>query len=274
VKNAAAGDVAAGDVAVKDAIIKDEIIHRIGSALRDYEKRRGLEGFWKEPLTAFLSAADPRLPGLKKSVSPGHLLPGEVLPGAGGIVCFFIPFQDRIVEGNTAAGRCSREWAAAYIHTNDLIARIGDEIGALMAEKGFSTGKIKATHNFNEQTLISDWSHRHIACLAGLGSFGLNNMLITGAGCCGRVGSVVTGWGPVPSPEPFRERCLHRLRGGCGLCRTRCPAGAYRGGGFDRRACYAQCLMNAGIYRDLGLADVCGKCLTALPCSTRDPSVQ
>ncbi|MDR2158803.1 MAG: hypothetical protein LBP23_01910 [Treponema sp.] len=252
--------------------MKDAIIRRIGTAVPGYEKNRGLEGFWKKPLTAFLSAADPRLPGLKKSVSPGHLMPGEVLPGAESIICFFIPFTDRIIESNAGEGPCSREWAEAYVRTNELIARIGDEIGALMAERGFRTGKIKATHNFNEKTLISDWSHRHIACLAGLGSFGLNNMLITDAGCCGRVGSVVTSWGPAPAPEFFRERCLHRLRGGCGRCRTRCPAGAYGPGGFDRHACYAQCLDNAEKYRSLGLADVCGKCLVSVPCTRRDPS--
>ena len=42
------------------------------------------------------------------------------------------------------------------------------------------------------KNLISDWSHRHVAVIAGLGKFGLNNMLITDNGCCGRVGSFIT----------------------------------------------------------------------------------
>ncbi|WP_338094171.1 hypothetical protein [Methanorbis furvi] len=33
------------------------------------------------------------------------------------------------------------------------------------------------------------WSHRHFAVLAGLGTFGVNNMLITRMGCYGRVSS-------------------------------------------------------------------------------------
>jgi epoxyqueuosine reductase QueG len=43
---------------------------------------------------------------------------------------------------------------------------------------GFKSNVLPATHNFNEETLISDGSHRHVAVIAGLGIFGLNNMLI------------------------------------------------------------------------------------------------
>jgi hypothetical protein len=41
--------------------------------------------------------------------------------------------------------------------------------------------------------------------------------------------------------------------------------------GFNRHACYAQCLCNAERYQELGLADVCGKCLINLPCSYQSP---
>ena len=38
----------------------------------------------------------------------------------------------------------------------------------------------------------SCWSQRHVARIAGLGSFGMNQMLITESGCCGRFFSVIT----------------------------------------------------------------------------------
>jgi ferredoxin len=106
-------------------------------------------------------------------------------------------------------------------------------------------------------------------------------MLITDRGCCGRFGSLVTDL--PPPPEGLKtgmvpvgtagERCLYKRKGGCGLCRKKCPAGAYAvDGTFNRKACYGQCLKNAEIFRDIGLADVCGKCLVGLPCSDKAPA--
>ena len=49
-----------------------------------------------------------------------------------------------------------------------------------------------ATHNFDEAKLVSYWSQKHVAYMAGLGKFGLHHMIITEKGCCGRLGSIVT----------------------------------------------------------------------------------
>jgi epoxyqueuosine reductase QueG len=237
---------------------------------------------WKPPLTAFVSATDSGFARLKEAVSPSHLLPEDVLPGAKTVISFFIPFQDRIVKSNENGDAASREWAEAYVRTNELIKRTSETLALLLEHNGFRAGQIPATHNFDEERLISNWSHRHIAHIAGLGSFGVNNMLITDLGCCGRFGSLVTDWEPEtgtdcngtnrpPSRQNAAERCLYKRNGSCGLCRAKCPAGAYPSGIFDRRICYQRCLQNAALYRGLGLADVCGKCLCGLPCSTRTP---
>lgn len=254
-----------------------EVTARIIETLGEYERSHGLPKSWKTPLVAVASAANANFARLKEVVSPTHLLPEDILPGAKSGVSFFIPFEDWIVHENTGEGPASRSWALAYLQTNDLIAHINVSLESLFQSRGAATGKIPATHNFDEERLLSDWSHRHIAYIAGLGSFGLNNMLITSQGCCGRFGSLVTDFA-FPEAEyarqgPFPERCLHKLRGICGLCRTRCPAGAYTPEGFDRHRCYARCLENARRYESLGLADVCGKCVTGLPCSLRDPSL-
>jgi epoxyqueuosine reductase QueG len=261
------------------AIIRDTV--------REQNARRP-RPFWTEPLSAFLSARDPRLPWLKEAVSPEHLLPEDLLRGAKTVISFFIPFEERIVAGNIPGLDASREWAEAYILTNELIQTVSGELAAFLRQNRFHAGLLPATHNFDEKKLISRWSHRHIAFLAGLGSFGLNNMLITSRGCCGRFGSLLTDWeepGPAAavaataadaaSPAavlPVRERCLRKSGGTCGLCQKKCPAGAYPGGVFDRRICYDRCLKNAELHRETGLADVCGKCLVGLHCSTRTPA--
>ncbi len=43
------------------------------------------------------------------------------------------------------------------------------------------------------------------------------------------------------------------------------------GVGFDRFRCYDMCLKSGEQFEDLGLADVCGKCVVGLPCSHCDP---
>jgi epoxyqueuosine reductase QueG len=251
---------------------------------------------WESPLCAGVSSDDPGFAELKNSVSIDHFLPQDILPGAKTVICFFIPFDKAVIRSNAMveipgelpdAGPescfASEEWALAYILTNSLIGRIGEALESFLAARGFRVGKIPATGNFDAARLISDWSHRHIARIAGLGSFGMNNMIITGKGCCGRFGSLVTDWEwtgnspPERKGAPYRERCLYKLGKPCLVCQKRCPAGAYdrRGGGpdFDRRRCYAMCLKNAERFKRLGVADVCGKCLVMLPCSTRDPSL-
>ena len=234
---------------------------------------------WKKPLVAAVRADHPDFATLKTAVAPTHLLPEDVLTGAKSVVCFFIPFADFVAESNREPGSASAEWAHAYVSTNALIAAISDRVEALLETEGFSAGKIPATHNFDEVTLMSDWSHRHIAHIAGLGEFGINNMLITAAGSCGRLGSIVTDCelDTVPIPPPHRERCLFKLNGSCGACIRRCETGAYerKANGsiaFNRARCYAVCLANAETHKPLGYADVCGKCLVGLPCSTRSPA--
>jgi hypothetical protein len=69
----------------------------------------------------------------------------------------------------------------------------------------------------------------------------------------------------------LKEKCLQKLYGTCGICRARCVAKAYEGNVFNRARCYEKCLENAEYHKETGYADVCGKCLTGLPCSTGEP---
>jgi epoxyqueuosine reductase QueG len=229
---------------------------------------------WGQPLTGFARADDPRFSRLKEIVSPSHLLPCDILAGAKTVICFYVPFSDDIIQTNEAGIDASREWALCYIICNKLIKFISEELASLFGAAGYHCGLVPATHNFDEKRLLSDWSHRHAAWVAGLGSFGENNMLITEKGCCGRYGTLVTDWQAAEQDYPAaeqREHCLARRGKSCRLCHKKCPAGAYKDGFFDRHACYSRCLHNAALHNELGFADVCGKCLCGLPCSSRSP---
>jgi len=251
----------------------------IQECIVSFETENGLTDIWRSPLMAALSVDNPMIPELRKAVSQDHLLPGELLTGAKSIIVYFIPFENRIVKSNLIGEAASEDWAAAYIHTNRLIDFINEELTKCLNRQGYQAAKTKATHNFDEKTLMSSWSHRHIAWLAGLGSFGLNNMLITSFGCCGRLGSIITNLetselsGISIKTVSGPEKCLYKINGSCGLCRKKCPDLAIgEGGNFNRHKCYQVCLRNAEKNKDIGFADVCGKCLLGLPCSDRDPS--
>jgi epoxyqueuosine reductase QueG len=231
------------------------------------------DNLWKEPIIEIISAKNEKLNLLKEAVSVEHLMPCDILPDAKSIVCFFIPFQDNVIDSNLKEKMASEKWVLAYIKTNDLIKTINDQIEILMEQSGFKAGKIPATHNFDTEKLVSNWSHRHIAYIAGIGTFGINNMLITKHGCCGRFGSIIINYelDEYKENNDIKEKCLNKKNGSCGICQKKCVVYAYENAVFNRHKCYKQCLENAENNKKAGYADVCGKCLVGLPCSKSEP---
>lgn len=237
----------------------------------DYPKRYNTRTVWGQAQVAVADADDPRFLDLKIQVGPGHLLPQDLLPGARSIICYFLPFARSIGRSNKPGDPCSDEWAYAYLETNRLINHLNAVIQEELARQGYRAAVTPATHNFDEKTLLSDWSHRHIAVIAGLGTLGLNRMLITDQGCCGRVGSLATDMEIDPaSPEAY-SGCLYFYNESCRQCITNCTQGALQIDGFDRHKCYGLLLKNAGIHQEKGFADACGKCLSNVPCSFVNP---
>lgn len=234
-------------------------------------EREGALSRWKTPLFAYADAADDRFLSLKQSVGPTHALPQELLPGARTVVAYFIPFAEEVVKSNIEGRECSKLWAQAYIETNTLISDLNRYIKEELERLGFLCSILPPTHNFDPDKLVSDWSHRHIAAICGLGTFGLNNMLVTEKGCCGRLGSFVTDLQIAPTPYEKKENCLYKNRGICKKCVSRCVNDALHVDAFDRHKCYEMCLYNDALHPDLGLCDVCGKCLVNVPCSMKSP---
>jgi epoxyqueuosine reductase QueG len=227
---------------------------------------------WKEPLVAYARADDPLFATLKDVASPTHALPTDFLPEARTVITYFIPFDAGVVESNRRGRFSSRAWALAYIETNKLIGALNKHLQGVLIEKGYKAVFVPATHNFDEETLLSNWSHRSAAYIAGLGTFGLNRMLITELGCCGRIGSLITDLEINPTPRPDRELCLFKTDGSCGRCVKKCVNDALKQEGFDKQKCYEMCLVNADRLNDLeSISDVCGKCLVAVPCSMEIP---
>jgi len=248
---------------------KIEII--IKQFVEHYSEMRDVQTKWKEPLVAYADATDEMFYNLKNVVSPSHAIPQDFLPEAKTVVAYFIPFDEGVVESNIEGKESSKVWAKAYVETNQLILDLNTFIKNELQKLGYKSNIMPATHNFDSKKLISDWSHRHVAFIAGLGKFGLNNMLITDKGCCGRVGSFITDLKIEPTKIKNEENCLYKHMNVCKKCVDRCVNNALKVDCFDRHKCYEMCLHNDKLHSDIGLSDVCGKCLVNLPCSKTNP---
>jgi len=153
------------------------------------------------------------------------------------------------------------------VETNRLLSEIAEGLVEALAASGVEAVARPPPHDFDPRSLSSRWSHKSIAMLAGLGSFGLHHMLITEAGCAGRCNSVVMDAEIPIEARPEKERCLALAGGGCSACIQRCPVGALTAEGLDRAACYRHLLGVDAQFADLGVTDVCGQCAMG-PCAT------
>lgn len=245
----------------------------IGSAVSRYKSENGCADYWRSPLVAVASADDPLIKELRVLVDPEHALPSGLLLSARSVIVFFIPFQKWVGEENARSGIfAARSWAEAYVVTNQLIAVVNTHLKDCLGKAGYLSATTPATHNFDEQKLISRWSHKHLGYIAGLGTFGSNCLLITRSGCCGRLGSLVTSMEIPPTARPRQEMCLLKAGHHCSACFARCKYEAFNENSFNRHACYRQCLINDEHYSDLPLVDVCGKCGCDVPCSYGIPT--
>ncbi|KUO52927.1 MAG: hypothetical protein APF76_02050 [Desulfitibacter sp. BRH_c19] len=218
----------------------------------------------KEPLIGYASPNDHLFQELKR-LHPHHLMPEDLLGDVKSIVAFYLPFDLEIARSNRGGNKVSEKWASAYINANSLINKICTLLTDRLKELDVKATYQKATHNFDEETLKAAWSHRSIAYIAGLGTFGVNKMLITPVGCAGRFGSIAINYLIEPTVRPDKEYCLFYQGRGCLKCVKACPVGALTENSIDKYLCYDRLLKVAEDYSSMGLADVCGKCIG--PCA-------
>ena len=251
--------------------MKEEIEAFVRNYVTSHKANGGSRSIWRQPLVAFADAHDPMFRQLKEIVDPNHLTPCDLLEDAKTVISYFVPFTKKTVQSNTGGKRASTLWAKSYIETNELIINLNVALSEKLEKNGYKAATTLPTHNFDEKKLVSLWSQKHVAYIAGLGKFGIHHMIITEKGCCGRLGSVITDARIKPTQRVKNELCLYKKDGACGVCVRKCALNALTFDGLNKRTCYYECLRNAETYHSLGLADVCGKCVTEIPCSFSIP---
>ena len=221
------------------------------------------------PLVGFADANDDLFCQLKlqSAVGPQHLTPSEWLPGAQTVISFFLPFSSRVRTSNRTAGEPSLEWLYGRIEGQAFVVEFGRFLVSLLQQQEHQAIFPTIDPRFNIIHRRSNWSERHVAFIAGLGTISLNRSLITKSGSAGRLGSVITNR-RLPASEryysAFDENCNH-----CGACIRRCPPGAINEDGKDHALCDAYLeTMKQRFSPRYG----CGKCQTGVPCEQAIPA--
>jgi epoxyqueuosine reductase QueG len=131
----------------------------------------------------------------------------------------------------------------------------------------------------NEKGQFSNWSERHVAYVAGHGTFSLSDGFITERGIAHRCGSVVTDLKlPVSrrtAKGPY-SNCLFFVNASCKACISRCPAGAISEKGHDKIKCLDYSGPGISHLRseyNVGITG-CGLCQAKVPCESKNPTIK
>ena len=194
----------------------------------------GLELFEK-PLIGYADVNDPLFDEFctnPKILNNKFMHPLKWLPKANTVISVFFPFTDEVKKSNIMdLHDPSGQWLQARFegqkHLNEItrymLVRLMDEGYDSMAPaldpryKGSFTEKRSKNMDY-----ATNWSERHIAYVAGLGTFGLSGGLITDKGIAGRFLSLITQRKIKPTPRKYTE--VLEFCSECGECIKRCPA--------------------------------------------------
>lgn len=262
--------------------LKLQIKSMIKNYISNYQDSTKISTIWGNPLVGFADANSTYILQLKNIISSNHKLPTDVIKDASIVIAYFVPFTKELAKTNKTKGYISSpQWALAYEETNAMFNSLNQCMMEELNKMGYKAAVSPEASTFDQNKLISNWSHRHFAKAAGLGTFGINNMLITKVGCCGRYSTIVTNL-DVTSDNPVSEEyCLYKKNGSCGVCVKHCPSNALTLNSYDRNKCYDILKQNAKIYTQFGSSytdesgkqanssgsEVCGKCVANAPCS-------
>ena len=238
---------------------------------------------FEEPLLGVADAADPIFVTYQQEgvVGPWHMLPGDWLPGAKAVISLFFPFTEAVKDGERKAdpGETSPQWLHGRIEGQEYLAALLVEMAKRLNDAGvntcvpcvdsrFKVGRGFPVPGFDVRTYGSTWSERHAAYACGLGTFGLCKGIITEKGMAGRFGSIIVDVPLEADVRPYTgvyDYCVM-----CGACARRCPANAVdMETGKDHDKCAARLDWSGVAYAP---RYGCGKCQTAVPCESRNPS--
>lgn len=258
----------------------------------------GSSVIFSEPLVQFANGEDPIFTEYKSIIGTDHLTPREALalaynkkpdelPERLSVISWILPITEKTRRSNRKEKSVpSRLWSHTRWFGEIFNNALREFVVDLLVKQGFlATAPMIAPYfkmMTNEKGYFSNWSERHIAYAAGLGTFSLSDGFITEQGIAHRCGSVAASLELPASPRtaggPY-SNCLSYVNEECGKCMERCPAGAITEVGHDKVKC-GQYLHDIG-YNPNRLKDGynletsvsgCGLCQTGVPCEAVNPA--
>lgn len=191
---------------------------------------------------------------------PEEFFPRSIYPEARSVIVIGLPVTLPVLE--TAPSILYHE---LYKTVNILLDQYTYRLAAFLTGLGHPSLFIPRDGYGSAEVLrenpVAFFSHRHAALLAGLGTFGTNNMLLTPEyGPRVRFGSVLTA--AVLPPDPVRQDdlCTH-----CMSCVRRCPARALGGEAYPDGLTDKQACLSRNIALGKRYISPCGICIAVCP---------
>lgn len=163
------------------------------------------------------------------------LLPSDTIDRLPFAISVVYHLSDSILEGIEDAP--TPHYFHHYQRVNILLDTISLVVSSTIQEKGYRAMPIAASQIVDWKNQKGHLSHKHVACAAGLGWIGRNNLLVNETfGSRTRLVTILTDL-PLEANSPLGKDC-----GVCRACIKVCPAGAIKEKqeDFDHLRCYEQ----------------------------------
>ena len=260
-------------------IPQDEIVNYLNTLIISDFRNALPEGdnqpIWDLPVVGVAAADDLLFERFQdpEVVGAQHRLPQEWLPGARSIVSVFLPFSEHIFRSYKKESRYSAiEFSSGKWNGSKFLNVVRRGLSRFFEEHGGQANAPNIDPRYDSDGWLPFWSERHVAFAAGVGTFGLQQALITERGAYGRVCSVITTLKLKPTIRPYTEAygyCLYAFDGSCSACAGRCPTGAVNVAGKEVALCSKH--GNSEHFKEWGYGS-CGHCSTFIPCSRAIPA--
>jgi epoxyqueuosine reductase len=261
---------------------------------------------YDEPLVGFADGDDPIFTEYKTIIAPMHLTPREALaktynrspqdiPAHISVISWILPITSRIRESNRRPTVTpSRLWASVeYYGEYIFLEAMQEHLVEFLTKRGYLAVAPAMEPYFKDTMMelkimgeewdivkikekgISNWSEKHIAYAAGLGTLSFSGNLISEHGVAVTTGSIVTSL-VLPASQRTAENpysnCLFYATGTCKACAARCPVGAITENGHDDIKCANHFFVLQKLGKKYNMGRVgCGMCMTKVPCEFCNP---
>lgn len=252
------------------------------------------EKAWSKPLIGFANGSDPLFRFLKQDIGDFYWLPeeayqlafqGEVVPSDQLTVVSWVIPQTKLTKSDQRKQKevpCER-WARSRLFGEDFNNLLRKTVAEEISKAGFPAVAPMLIPAFRREDsekygFASSWSERHTAYIAGLGTFGLSDGLITRVGKAIRCGSVIAKLMVEPDIRLYHDHhqyCLFYFDGSCQQCADRCPAEAINSNGHDKVKCHDYIRQKTAPFSEqqYGLKiDNCGLCQVKIACESGIPA--